>query len=153
LKKEIIKLVKEASKHDGEYKIAACLFKGGNILNIATNTKQYIGYRRDKFKFEPTRHAEINCIHNIARDLISSSCMLVLRTNAYDKLTCAKPCKSCISILKEVGIKKLYYSDYSGKLIKINPILVDLDNWIKDKPTKEYISDTINLKNKLRRKH
>lgn len=120
--KEIIKrAIKVCQENPGEYKMVAILYKGGSIIRIAQNNDKYIQYRRKYFDHgEPSRHAEMNAIHSMPRDVISGCSMLVMRLDSKDRIKSAKPCLACAKALCDSGIKKVFYSSYSGKILKLD---------------------------------
>lgn len=122
-----------ASTSEDVWKMAAVLFRGGAIIRVAVNSKKFIGYRRELFEFDPTRHAEINVCHNMPREVLKSCSMLVVRVSRKrGKLTSAKPCKACMRAMQLAGISKVYFSNYDGKLIKVNPSNINIDTWEKE---------------------
>lgn len=131
--------LKTARKGEGDFRLAAVLFKGGSILRICVNSPKHIGYRRDLFEWEPTRHAELNALHNMPRDVLKECSILVVRLNYSDQIVSAKPCKACIQAIKAAGISKLYYTNYDGKIVRVNPNRVDVKNWEKEVASSEYL--------------
>lgn len=120
-----------------EYKVAAVLYKGGSVIRIAQNNEKYIQYRRRYFEHgEPTRHAEINAIHSIPRDVIAGCSMLVLRLDSKNRIRSAKPCLACAKSLFDSGIKRVFYSSYSGEILKL-----DFSELINDNYNKEFFCD------------
>ena len=126
--------IKTAKESVEDFQLSAVLFKGGSVIRARPNSIKSIAYRKNIFPFEPTRHAEISVIHNIPRDVLKECSILVVRIDCNEHLVCGKPCKSCITALQKAGISKLYYSDYEGNIIKINPSYVDLNEWEKEIP-------------------
>ena len=43
--------------------------------------------------------------------------ILVIRINREGKLCNSRPCNQCIITLKNIGVKKVYYSNDDGKII------------------------------------
>ena len=120
-KRIIESVIKACDKSDCEHKMAACLYKGGSILRISNNQIKTIQYRKKYFSHAtPTRHAEINCIHGVPRDVIARCSMLVIRIGNNKELRSAKPCLACVNAIYDSGIRKVYYSSYSGKIEKLN---------------------------------
>ena len=108
-------------KNTGEHRLAAVLYKGGAVIRVATNNLKAIGYRRKYFDHdEPSRHAEMNAIHGIPRDVIEGCSLLVVRIDRYGALKSAKPCRACAMALYDSNIKKVFYSSYSGEILKLN---------------------------------
>lgn len=116
------------------FKVGAALYKGSSVINVACNTSQYIGYR--KFMFardcDPTRHAEMRAIHNINREVVTGSDILVVRLGRTG-LTNSKPCIACMRVLKLCQIRRCWYSDYNGQILMINVVDIDLNNYHRDR--------------------
>jgi hypothetical protein len=49
------------------------------------------------------------------RKLLSNVTIVVIRWNGY-KFTGSKPCKNCTDMLKQLGIKQVYYSNNDGSM-------------------------------------
>lgn len=107
-----------AEQSDHIMKVGAVLFKGGSVIRSAcNNTKGLTAYL--KYNKYGTRHAEMNVINNIPEDVLSDLSLLVVRVNRKGELTCAKPCQSCFKALLDVGLKKVYYTDYTGEVVRL----------------------------------
>lgn len=120
-----------------EHKLAAVLYKGGSILRIASNNLKTLSYRKKYFQHgDPSRHAEMNAIHNIPRDVVSSCSLLVVRINKFKKIQSSKPCLACANALYDAGIKRVFYSSYSGEILKL-----DFDELKTGKYFKELLKD------------
>jgi tRNA(Arg) A34 adenosine deaminase TadA len=133
--KNIIKIAITTAKGScNEFKFSAVLYRGGSILKVAKNSSKSIGYRWDLFEYEPTRHAEINVLHNIPRDVLKECGILVVRVDAMGNLTSAKPCRACLRAIQLSEISKLHFSTYSGEIEKVNPLMIDIDEWNKERP-------------------
>ena len=63
-------------------------------------------------------HAETHAILNTGMDYIKSGSkyMLVTRIQKNGKITMAKPCSCCMALMKEAGIKEVYYTDWDGEI-------------------------------------
>jgi tRNA(Arg) A34 adenosine deaminase TadA len=118
----IIKKAKNAClKSSCEYTLAAVLYKGGAVIRVACNENKTISYRKKYFSHgEPSRHAEMNVIHGIPRDVISKCSLLVVRLDKKGNMKSAKPCIACAYALYDSGIKKVFYSNYSGEIMKLD---------------------------------
>lgn len=114
-----------------EFQVGAILYKGSSIIRKRFNTGKYIGYRKNVFTVEPTRHAEIACLHQVPRDILKGSSILVVRVQRDGKLTCSKPCLACYKAMVKSLVTKIYYSDYDGKIIK-QPIDIPFSTYKKD---------------------
>jgi cytidine deaminase len=132
--KLIIKSAMIACKKSScEHTLAAVLFKGGSIIRACPNENKALAYRKKYFEHgEPSRHAEMNAIHGIPRDVISKCSLLVIRLDKKNQLKSAKPCRACAKALYDSGIKKVFYSSYSGEIVKL-----DLNEIVNGNYTKE----------------
>ena len=127
---------RHAINGSGEYKLAALLYKGGAILRIACNSHKSLGYRRKYFWHgDATRHAELNAIHAVPRDVIEGCSLLVVRVNAKGEFTSAKPCFACAKALYDSNIRRVHYSNYDGDIVKLDLVNIDFNNYEKEKFT------------------
>lgn len=136
--KTIIQYAKNACKRSScEHTLAAVLYKGGSVIRIACNESKPLGYRKKYFAHgEPSRHAEMNVIHGIPRDVIAKCSILVVRLNKKNELKSAKPCLACANALNDAGLKKVFYSSYSGDILKL-----DFDELRSGNYSKEQFND------------
>ena len=65
-------------------------------------------------------HAELDCILKIDKEDLSKYNMLVIRIDRNGKLNMSKPCPGCQSLLKQLNIKNIWYSDANEKIIKMH---------------------------------
>lgn len=99
----------------------------GHIIGIGCNTNKthprqchYNRYRKLSYfsngKCLPKLHAEINCINSICNlDIRFSKVKLyVYRIGKSQAFRLAKPCPSCMAAIRELGIRKIYYTGDSG---------------------------------------
>ena len=63
-------------------------------------------------------HAEIRCIRNTPPSCLKGATIVVARANDCSHLQMARPCSICMKIIREVGIKKIIYSDNNGNFIE-----------------------------------
>lgn len=54
------------------------------------------------------QHAELGAIKNAEKPLDK---LVIVRHNSRGELACARPCKICQHLIREAGIKDVYYSD------------------------------------------
>ena len=136
--KTVINAAKKAcTKSCCEHTLGAVLYKGGGILRICCNVNKHMSYRKKYFAHgTPTRHAEMNAIHQIPRDVLEKCSLLVVRLNEKGDMKSAKPCSACALALYHSGIKHVYYSSYSGEILKLN-----FNELIYGNYTKEHYDD------------
>jgi tRNA(Arg) A34 adenosine deaminase TadA len=125
--------INACKKSSCEHTLAAVIYKGGSVIRACPNENKALGYRKKYFTHgEPSRHAEMNAIHGIPRDVISKCSLLVIRLDKHNKLKSAKPCIACAKALYDSGIKKVYYSSYSGEILKLDLNEVHAGNYTKE---------------------
>lgn len=92
-------------------KMGAVLFKGRNQLAYGCNLFNKTHTLQAKYLNKQFLHAEINCLLKRRHyDDIGNCSMLVYREDGEGNPVLAKPCINCQTIMKEFGIKKVYYS-------------------------------------------
>lgn len=66
-------------------------------------------------------HAEIDCIRKIKQD-ISNYTLIIVKISKTDELRYydSMPCKHCTDFIINAGLKRVYCSNNSGKIVKIN---------------------------------
>lgn len=100
-------------------KVGAVLFKGGSIFRIACNSTKPSSMSL-KYNEHGTRHAEVNVINNVPDEVLKGLSLLVVRVGRTGTLTCAKPCSTCFKVLLDKGIKRVYYTNYEGQVVKLS---------------------------------
>ncbi len=98
------------------YKLGAVLFdKKGKVISVASNS-----YRTHpvwaKYTEFPFLHAESHAIIRRGLDNCSSLSLLVVRTLANGNLSMATPCQQCQTLIRDAGIKNVYYSNWNGEI-------------------------------------
>ena len=104
--------LKIAQLSEHKFKIGAILTRGRRIISCGVN----------KYKSHPKQinphtkalgtsiHAELDCIIKAPYPMISGSSIYVARLLRDGTPGYCRPCESCISLLKEYGIKKITYT-------------------------------------------
>lgn len=129
--------INACKKSTCEHRVSAIIYRGGSVIRVKHNENKTIGYRRKYFAHgDPTRHAEMSCMHGMPKDVMAKCSMLVLRIDKKGELKSAKPCLACVRALYDSGIKKVYYSSYSGEIIKL-----DFNELLSGNYKKEYHVD------------
>lgn len=99
------------------YKVGAILFKKKRLLKAKSNSYKTHPSLRHFTPF-PHLHAESACIFSNGLDNCSGLNLLVVRVRQpNNQLTMAKPCKVCTALISDVGINKVWYSNWNGELI------------------------------------
>lgn len=62
----------------------------------------------------PYLHAEAHAILSLGLDNCCNKTLYVVRVLRNGQLALAKPCNSCLTLIKDVGLKEIYYSTSEG---------------------------------------
>lgn len=121
------RLLKKHPDEDYYVNIIAVGFCGNRVISYGFNSpkthprmKEVADKYNIKTMYEHSKrdyvsrclHAELDAINNATKPLDK---LVVLRENSMGELACARPCRICQHIIKEEGIKDVYYSD-EGKI-------------------------------------
>lgn len=125
------RLIEEASKGQNKYQLAAALIKGQKFLS-----KPCANSARNMCRGHAcgSLHAEAHAILDyFGKDLMYTAknggsffvaknkkikCdLVVIRINRDDKICKSRPCYNCLSMMKGVGIRKVYYTDNKQNII------------------------------------
>ena len=90
---------------------------GCNSLKTSPIQKKYNSYRFEGDLGLHTLHAEVECLIPLMdnKDIDFSRVYLYIhRQHKNGSLALAKPCPSCMGLIKEIGIKKIWYSTEDG---------------------------------------
>ena len=97
----------------GKIRHGAVLVKGGSVLNACYNKDSYSSFGR-RFRAphrgHATVHAELGCILDMPRNVTTGADVYVRRINKKGDFRNSKPCSMCHSVLKHVGVKRVYYT-------------------------------------------
>lgn len=96
----------------------------GNIIGVGCNLskthpiqKYYNKFREEgNDHYNPTLHAEINCINSIRNmDIDFRKVKLyVYRIRKDQPYGLSRPCPSCMAAIRDIGIKDIYYTTDNG---------------------------------------
>lgn len=93
------------------HKLGAVIVKSSSIIGIGFNKTRTHPKARTRYK---TIHAEMAAVLNSGLEDLSGCSIYVYRETKDGKLGLARPCVHCIEMLKQVGIKHVYYTDVEG---------------------------------------
>lgn len=104
----IVNLLRDLSEtSDMLHRHACALVLGGKIVAMGINT-----YVRN------SKHAEINAIENFIKrekeKLLKRCILIVIRLGRDGEVQSSKPCSTCVPIIKQYGIKRVFYSVQRG---------------------------------------
>jgi len=114
-KRRLIELGKRIAENSEapDYRHGAVLVKGGSVINVSMNKNSHsrFGNRfRKRDCGHATHHAELGCILGLDRSTTRGADIYVVRIGKGGELRMSKPCEMCESVLKHVGIKRVFYS-------------------------------------------
>jgi deoxycytidylate deaminase len=93
-------------------RVGAVLVRGGRILESACNSIR--GASKIQKRIPESLHAEqaviIRMLNTNRQHLIAGATIYVTRINNHGKTSLAKPCETCAQILRDLGIKRVYYT-------------------------------------------
>lgn len=119
-----------ARKSTHRIKIGSVLIHKGQVLNIGWNK---IGHTHPKYPYY--LHSEMDACLGLDRRNLSGAVLYLFRINSLGVVGHCKPCGTCQDLLKELGIKAVYYTtgryDFYGD--------VDSDGDLLDPEYKELV--------------
>jgi deoxycytidylate deaminase len=111
MKTNFFNLAKQASKNSNhhEHKIGCVIAKGKRIFSIGWNSLRTHPDSPHKYK---SVHAEFHAINNLYPETLRGSSIYIYRERKNGDPALSKPCPSCMKLIKSVGIKNIYYTNY-----------------------------------------
>lgn len=115
------KAISELSDH--KYKIGATVVLKHRIVSSACNSDCKTHplqkrYNRHRFVEDTPHkcHAELLALVPLIRDGVdlSNASIFTYRQHRNGNLACARPCKSCMELIKDCGITKIFYTTEDG---------------------------------------
>ncbi len=113
--RRIVKLAERAAlKSPSDFRIGAVLYKGNRVLGIGFNdmSKTHPKSRTMEFK----RHAELAALLRADPREVKGSSIYVHRLRWDGFVGLAKPCKYCLSMLLDAGVRHIAWSEQFGLL-------------------------------------
>lgn len=115
---------KEVSKlSDHKHKIGAVVVLKHRIISSDCNSDRKthpLQKRYNRYRFSEDTphkcHAELLALIPLIKDGVdlSNASVFTYRQHKDGSLACARPCKSCMQLIKDCGIKKIFYSTEDG---------------------------------------
>lgn len=121
-KRYLIAALRESLRGDPRrrVRIGACLVIGNYVVARAANcTKTHTVQHRYNTESErvcpsPALHAEMYAILKARSTDLSGATMFVGRLDRNGAMALCRPCNSCISAMKDAGIRKIVYTSRAG---------------------------------------
>lgn len=106
--------VKQAQLSEHHFKIGAILARKSKIIsesfNNAKKTHKIAYWNKDNPQ-DATIHAEIGALINVPKNISSKCDLYIARYRSSDNSIClAKPCDMCLSVIKSMMVKRVYYT-------------------------------------------
>lgn len=130
INKRFFNIAKEVSKLSTFHRshIGCVVVEGRHIIATGCNSpkenpiqriyNQYRGF--DARKYPACEHAEINALHSILnkRSVNWENVSIYTYREAAGQKSCSRPCKACEQLIKDLGIRNMYYIDWNGNYVK-----------------------------------
>lgn len=95
---------------------------GHNSNKTSTIQQKYNQYRHfDDYKnYAPRVHAEIAALTPLLKQNVdwTRTSIYIYREWRDGTVSCARPCPACARLIKELGIKEIYFTDWDGSFVK-----------------------------------
>ena len=108
--------IAEATRSEHNVKHGAVLVKKGKIIQSGRN--QYCGMERIRHFNSRiwSIHAEMNILAGLPKNMTRGADIMVVRVNSRGDIVNSKPCHICMSMIKNAGCRKVFYSNDMGEI-------------------------------------
>ena len=103
-----------ANRKDSQFFHVAAIFQRNKILSIGQNSFKTHPIAKEYGHKGNCLHAESSSIIRHGLEDCSGLSIAVLRIGRKNNLTTSKPCVACETLIKSVGIRKVYYTNKIG---------------------------------------
>ena len=100
----------------GNFRLGAILVHRNSIVSIGMNSYKTHPLMAARTSW-PFLHAEQNAIIRAGLDNCEGLDLYIARVLKNNTLAMSKPCKVCIKLIKDVGIRNIYYSTNTRKFV------------------------------------
>jgi len=94
-------------------KIGAVLTKNRKILSVGFNRMDKTHTAMDRLGCKKRLHAELSAVIGVRWSDVQGAVLFLYRTMRNGKLGMSRPCCHCQIILRNAGIRRVYYTDPS----------------------------------------
>lgn len=115
--------LKQAMRSEFRQRLGAVIFKGQRILGVGYNR---VGCSQNRLKashWQDSRHAEVDALLDALRrhsaEELRGADILVVRLKKDNSFGLALPCNHCYNTLKNIGIRRVHFSDNDGNFSEI----------------------------------
>ncbi len=97
------------------HKMGAVLVRNGNVIGGGWNQNKTHPRSKNRYR---TIHAELAALIYVGRvEGYLGADMYVVRITRGDSMATSKPCRDCMVLIKEAGIKSVTYIDDKGEIV------------------------------------
>ena len=115
----VAKAVSKTSTY-GKILIGAIIVYKREIISVGANCRKthplqmlYDRYRDSSVDWcHHYLHAEMNAIIHADKEYLPNSVIYIFREDRNGKIANCRPCEACMNMIKDVGIKKIYYTSF-----------------------------------------
>jgi deoxycytidylate deaminase len=100
--------IEEARLSEMQNKVGACLVVGKSVYKAHNKDKTHTIFANPDVHVRLSMHAEINALIRAA--LKADGGEIYVYRDLHGRPALARPCEQCMPILKNAGVKRIYYS-------------------------------------------
>lgn len=101
---------KESLKSEFKHQLGACIVKGGRVLSVGHNSIRHLSTGKKYSKWESSLHAERDACRKVEKENLKNAVIFIYRETADGNPALAYPCEHCYKMIKELGLKRIYFS-------------------------------------------
>lgn len=103
------------------YRMAAVVYSGGRPILVGVNKPKIAEIKDPRYNKGRFIHAELNIVLQAAKNGIKlkGTTIYIGGLTKNNNLVCSKPCSLCQIIIKEAGIKEVFYHEQDGSISRI----------------------------------
>lgn len=97
--------------------LGACVVKSNRVLSVGWNRDQNDPAHLDMVDIKrgkASTHAEVDAIRHAGDP--KGATIYVARFTRSGSVSCARPCRHCLSQIELAGIRAVWWTDYNGKI-------------------------------------
>lgn len=110
-----VALTSSGTGQRNSFRVGAVLLDRNKIITAKANSYKTHPIL-SKYSKWPFQHAESACIISHGLDNCHGLDLLVTRINKKGNFTMAKPCPSCMALIRDVSLRNVYYTNWKGDL-------------------------------------
>lgn len=115
VRSRIKQAAKAATNSNDKFKIGCVLYKGANLLSSGFNQMKKTHRAACEHYDFPFIHAEYSAIKSVKYTSSLKNCSVyVARVDRFGNYAMSKPCEGCQEMLKNNGIKTVYFTTDNG---------------------------------------